>query len=321
MGSAAPRLDETVDLGRGLILPTCVTVASGTFGYGFELGRLCPVDRLGAIFTKGTTLQPRAGNLPPRIAETPAGMLNAIGLQNPGVEVVRRDYAPVWRDWPVPVLVNVAGQDIAEYVQVVRRLDGVEGVAGLELNISCPNVAGGLDFGLDPAAAAGCVKAVRGVTDLPLVVKLSPNAADVAAVARAVVDAGADAVSLVNTLVGLKVSLALGRPVLPGTGTGGLSGPAIKPIALAQVARVRRAVGVPIIGIGGIATARDALEFLVVGADAVQVGTATFVDPGAALQVLDGCRAHAHRLGLSAWRDLRWTGPTDPTREGGGAPG
>ncbi len=299
--------DPTVAIGRGLTLPNPVGVASGTFGYGFDLGALCPVDRLGAIFTKGTTLHPRPGNDPPRVAETPAGMLNAIGLQNPGVEVVRRDYAPRWRDWAVPVLVNVAGGDIAEYVAVARRLDGVAGVSGLELNISCPNVAGGLDFGIDPRPAARCVAAVRAATGLPLVVKLSPNAADVAEVARAVVGAGADAVSLVNTVVGLKVSLALGRPVLPGAGTGGLSGPAIKPIALAQVARVRRAVEVPVIGIGGIRTATDALEFMVVGADAVQVGTATFTTPRAALDVLDGCQAHAERHRLCAWRDLRWS--------------
>jgi len=301
-------LGFAVDLGRGLTLPNPVGVASGTFGYGFELEALCEVGRLGAIFTKGTTRLARPGNPPPRVAETPAGMLNAIGLQNPGVETVCRDYAPRWRRWPVPVLVNVAGADVAEYVEVVRRLDGVGGVAGIELNISCPNVAGGLDFGLEPKAAAGCVAAVRAATAQPLVVKLSPNAADIAEVARAVADAGADAVSAINTVIGLKVSLPRRRPVLPGAGTGGLSGPAIRPVALAAVARVRRAVTIPVIGVGGIVTAADALEFFVAGADAVQVGTATFVEPGAALAVLDGCRGYARRAGIASLSELRWTG-------------
>ncbi len=317
-GRAGPTL--SVAIGRGLVLPNPIGVASGTFGYGFELGALCPVERLGAIFTKGTTLRPRPGNPPPRVAETTAGMLNAIGLQNPGVEVVRERYAPSWRSWPVPVIVNVAGADLEEYARVAGRLDGVPGIGGIELNISCPNVAGGLDFGLDPAQAASCVARVRAATTLPLIVKLSPGAADIAEVARAVADAGADAVSAINTVVGMKVSLALRRPVLAGSGTGGLSGPAIKPVALAAVARVRAAVAIPVIGIGGIADAADALEFFVAGADAVQVGTQTFVEPDAALRVLDGCRAYAGEAGLARLTDLRWSpgGPASGRGPGGG---
>ncbi|HUY60569.1 MAG TPA: dihydroorotate dehydrogenase, partial [Candidatus Dormibacteraeota bacterium] len=303
-GTPPPALDPRVDLGRGLVLPNPVGVASGTFGYGFELEQLVDVQRLGAIFSKGTTPGPRQGNRPPRVAETTAGMLNAIGLQNPGVEVVASAYAPRWTGWRVPVVVNVAAEDIPGYVAVVRRLAGVPGVAGIELNISCPNIAHGLDFGQDPAAAARCVEAVRRATPAPLIVKLSPNVTDIGAVARAVAAAGADAVSVVNTYVGLKVSLALRRPVLPGAGTGGLSGPAIKPLALAAVHRVRQAVAIPVVGVGGIQTAADALEFFVVGADAVQVGTATFRNPTAALEVLDGCLAWAAAHGLRRWTDL-----------------
>src|SRR5487761_147484 len=221
MSLGPPTFDPRVDLGRGLILANPVGVASGTFGFGFEAQALAGIDHLGAIFSKGTTALARTGNPPPRIAETAAGMLNSIGLQNPGVEVVVRDYAPKWAGWPVPVLVNVAGADISEYVEVVRRLEGVAGVAGVELNISCPNIAHGLDFATEPGAAARCVAAVRAVTSLPLVVKLSPSVTEIADVARAVEDAGADAISAVNTYLGMKVSLDARRPVLPGSGTGG----------------------------------------------------------------------------------------------------
>jgi len=303
---ADPGLDLCVDLGRGLVLPNVVGLASGTAGFGFELERLIDLDRLGCLYTKGTTLQPRSGNAPPRVAETAAGMLNSIGLQNPGVEHVAREYAPRFAHWRMPVVVNVAGAAAEDYVACARRLDGVVGVSGLELNISCPNIAGGLDFGRDPAAAARLVEAVRGVTRLPVLVKLSPNVTDIAAVARSVEAAGADAISAVNTYLGMKIHLGSRRPVLPGTGLGGISGPAIKPLALAAVAAVRSAVSVPVIGVGGIATAGDALEFFVAGADAVQVGTATFADPAAALQVLDGCVAYAQRHRLARLTELRW---------------
>ena len=304
-------LDLGVDLGRGLVLPNPVGVASGTFGYGFEFEHLVDIQRLGAIWTKGTTLLPRAGNPPPRIAETTAGMLNSIGLHNPGVEHVAGVYAPRFAGWRVPVVVNVAGGAVDEYVAIVRRLDGVPGVAGIELNISCPNIAHGLDFGRDPAAAGRVVEAVRAVTGLSLVVKLSPNVTAIADVARAVESAGADAISAVNTYVGMKVHLGQRRPVLPRAGTGGLSGPAIKPLALAAVAAVRAAVRVPVVGIGGIATGADALEFFVAGADAVQVGTASFADCGAALAVLDGCVDYAERAGLERLTELRWAPPGD----------
>jgi dihydroorotate dehydrogenase (NAD+) catalytic subunit len=303
-GSTVGHLDLRVPLGRGLVLPNPVGVASGTFGFGFEFEQLVDIQRLGCIYTKGTTPQPREGNPPPRVAETAGGMLNSIGLQNPGVEHVAREYAPRFAAWRVPVMINVAAEDADGYVRCVRRLDGVAGVAGIELNISCPNIAHGLDFGRDPAAAARVVDAVRAVTELPLMVKLSPNVTDIAAVARAVEVAGADAVSAVNTYVGMKIHLRLRRPVLP-RGTGGLSGPAIKPLALAAVAAVRGAVAIPVIGAGGIASAADALEFFVAGADAVQVGTANFVDPQVSLRVLDGVVEYAQRTGLRRLTDLR----------------
>jgi dihydroorotate dehydrogenase (NAD+) catalytic subunit len=283
-------LDLPVDLGRGLLLPNPVGLASGTAGYGFELRRLIDLDRLGALYTKGTTRLPRAGNAPPRVAETTAGLLNSIGLQNPGVDWVAEHYAPRFAEWSVPVIVNVAGEDAEDYVQCVRRLENVAGIAGIELNISCPNIAHGLDFGRDPAAAARLVAAVRDVTRRSLMVKLSPNVTDIAAVARAVQDAGADSVSAVNTYVGLKVHRRTGRPVLP-EGTGGLSGPAIHPLALAAVAQVSAAVDIPVVGVGGIVDTDSALDFFTAGADAVQVGTATFVDPSTALLVLDGITA------------------------------
>ncbi|HET9050757.1 MAG TPA: dihydroorotate dehydrogenase [Candidatus Dormibacteraeota bacterium] len=303
--SAGPALDLRVDLGRGLVLPNPVGVASGTFGFGIELAAVVDVDRLGCIWTKGTTLLPREGNPPPRVAETAGGMLNSIGLQNPGVEHVASVYAPRFASWRVPVVVNVAGATVDEYVTCVRRLDGVPGVAGIELNISCPNIAQGLDFGREPAAAARVTAAVREATSLPVVVKLSPNVADIGAVARAVEGAGADAVSAVNTYVGMKVHLGTRRPVLP-RGTGGLSGPAVKPLALAAVAAVRAAVRIPVVGIGGIASAEDVLEFFVAGADAVQVGTANFVDPSIALRILDGVVERAAALGVTRLVELRW---------------
>jgi dihydroorotate dehydrogenase (NAD+) catalytic subunit len=306
-------VDLRVDLGRGLVLPNPVGVASGTFGYGFEFEQLTDIQRLGAIYTKGTTPQPRDGNPPPRVAETAGGMLNSIGLQNPGVEAVARSYAPQFAQWRVPVVVNVAAASVEEYVHCVQVLEAAgEGIAGYELNISCPNIAHGMDFGLDPAAAGGLVTAVRRATRRCVMVKLSPNVTDIGAVARAVEDAGADAVSAVNTYVGMKVHLGIRRPVLPGRGTGGLSGPAIKPLALAAVARVRAAVGIPVVGVGGIASAADVLEFFVAGADAVQIGTANFADPGIALAVLDELTATAEGMGLARLTELRWQPAPQP---------
>lgn len=278
-----------VELGRGLTLPNPVGLASGTAGYGFELGELIDINRLGALYTKGTTMHAREGNPPPRVAETGGGMLNSIGLQNPGVDAVATSYAPRWRDWSIPVVVNIAGGSVDEYVHCVTVLEPIAEIAGIELNISCPNIAQGLDFGRDPVAAARLVAAVRAITERCVIVKLSPNVTDIAAVARAVEDAGADAVSAVNTYIGKKIHRATGRSVLP-LGIGGLSGPAIQPLALAAVAAVCDAVRIPVIGVGGIVDAPSARDFLTVGARAVQVGTATFVNPETALQVLDGLR-------------------------------
>lgn len=271
-----------VPIGRGLALASPVAAASGTFGYGFEAERMGHLAGLGAVFTKGTTWAPRPGNAPPRIAEVAGGMLNSIGLQNPGVEVVATEYAPRWRGWGPKVIVNVAGATIDEYVRVCQRLDPVPEVAGVELNISCPNIAHGLDLGVDPHAAAACTRAVRAVTGKALIVKLTPNVTDIAEIGRAVQDGGADAVSAVNTYLGLKWSRVRGTPLFAGAGTAGLSGPAIKPLALAAVARLVAALQIPVIGIGGIASADDAREFLELGARAIQIGTANFYLPGIA---------------------------------------
>jgi dihydroorotate dehydrogenase (NAD+) catalytic subunit len=235
-------VDLSVDLGRGLVLRNPVLVASGTFGYGTEYADVVDIQRLGAICCKGTTLRPRVGNAPPRVTETPAGMLNSIGLQNPGVAGVLEKYAPRWASWDVPVIVNVAGESVEDYVEVARRLDGQPGVAGIELNISCPNVGkGGLQFALDPEAAAEVTAAVRAATDLPLMVKLSPAATDIRAIARAIEKAGADAISAVNTLSGMAIDLQRRRPLLGNT-YGGLSGPALKPVALRVVYEVAQVV-------------------------------------------------------------------------------
>ncbi|HEX6537568.1 MAG TPA: dihydroorotate dehydrogenase [Candidatus Dormibacteraeota bacterium] len=292
-------MTSAVDLGRGLVLPNPVGLASGTAGYGFELEQLIDLQRCGALYTKGTTRVARAGNPPPRVAETAGGMLNSIGLQNPGVDWVCEHYAPAYTRWRIPVIVNVAGESAGDYVHCVRRLEQAPGVAAVELNISCPNIAHGLDFGRDPAAAGALVGEVRRATARHLMVKLSPNVTDIAAVARAVEDAGADSVSAVNTYVGIKIHRATGRPVLP-QGSGGLSGPAIHAQALAALCQVRAAVSIPVVGVGGITDASSALDFLVAGAQAVQVGTANFVDPWTAIRVAEAL--HARAAGVAAGR-------------------
>jgi dihydroorotate dehydrogenase (NAD+) catalytic subunit len=289
---------------RGLRLRNPVLVASGTFGYGTEYQKLVDIQRLGAICSKGITLHPRAGNATPRIAETPAGMLNAIGLQNIGVERVVREMAPIWARWDVPVIVNVAGETVEDYASLAERLDGVPGVAGLELNISCPNVtADGRLFADDAHLAAAATAAARARTDLPLMVKLSPNVTDIAEIARAVEAAGADSISLINTLVGMTIDLKTHRPFLANV-TGGLSGPAIRPVAVRLVYAVAQAVRVPIVGIGGIAGTDDALEFFLAGADAIQVGTANFVNPGTALEIVDGLAAYLESQRMSGLEAL-----------------
>lgn len=288
---------------RGLRLRNPVVTASGTFGYGIEYQAIFDIQRLGAIICKTTTVKPRTGNVQPRIAEVAGGMLNSIGLQNVGLETVVREKAPVWATWQVPVIVNIAGENAEEFAYLASRLDGVPGIAGLELNISCPNVAGGLDFGQEPQLAEAVVRGVRRATSLPVIAKLTPNVTDIVTIARAVEAAGADAISLINTVVGMAIDVAARRPVL-GAVFGGLSGPAVKPIALAMVYKVAGAVDIPVIGIGGIRTAEDALEFIMAGATAVEVGTATFLDPTTPLQVLEGLEAWCEAEGVSSLKQV-----------------
>jgi len=295
-------VDLSVDVGA-LHLRGPVLAASGTFGYGTEVP-LLERRALGAMISKGIFLKPRNGTPPPRIAETPSGMLNAIGLQGPGVDALIRDYAPQWERWDFPVLVNINGESAAEYGELAARLDGVPGIAGFEINISCPNVEqGGMYFGNDPRAAAAVTEAVRKRTRLPVWVKLTPMVSDIGVIARAVEAAGADALSAVNTFVGMSMDLNSYRPRLSFR-TGGLSGPAIRPLAVHLAHQAARAVDIPVIGVGGIMTADDALEFLVAGCRAVQVGTATFVNPTAIATVNDGIAAYLATKGFASLADL-----------------
>lgn len=272
----------------GIRFKNPIMTASGTFGYGLEFESFYDISKLGAISVKGLSLEPRKGTPPPRIYETPSGMLNAIGLQNVGVEAFIRDKLPLLRDREVTVIANIFGATEEEYVRLAARLNEVQGVAALELNISCPNVAhGGIEFGSTPEGAHRITRAVVAESDLPVIPKLSPNVSDIGAVAKGAEEAGAAALSLINTLVGMAVDVKKKCPVLSRV-TGGLSGPAIRPVALAMVYKAKRAVAVPLIGMGGIATVEDVIAFLMCGASAVQVGTANFVDPGVAGQLVDG---------------------------------
>jgi dihydroorotate dehydrogenase (NAD+) catalytic subunit len=301
-----PNLRVKISLRSGLSLrlQNPVLTASGTFGYGDELSGHMDIQKLGGIICKGTTLHPRQGNPQPRLAETPSGLLNAIGLQNIGVDSLIEEKAPLWAGWKVPVLVNIAGDTIEEYAELGQKLDNVPGVAGLEVNISCPNVACGcMEFGSDPSMAAEVTAAVRTATTLPVIVKLTPNVSDIIKIATAVSRAGADAVSLINTLKGLSIDIKRRRPLLGNT-TGGLSGPAVKPIALAMVYAVSNEIDIPVIGCGGIMTADDALEFIMAGATAVEVGTATFIDPAAAIDIIEGIRSYMEQEGIRDIRDL-----------------
>ena len=288
-----------------LLLQNPVMPASGTFGYGTEYGELVDIRRLGAVVTKGVTRIPWEGNPQPRIWETAAGVLNSVGLENIGVEAVVREKAPLWATWDVPVIVNVAGHSIEEYAEVAAMLDMVDGVAGLEINISCPNVSrGGLEFGTSPETAARVTAAVRSATALPLIVKLSPNVSDIVSIAAAVVSAGANAVCLINTLRGMAIDVET-RTSRLGTPSGGLSGPAIKPVALHMVHAVAHAVDVPVVGCGGISTVEDAVEFIMAGATAVQVGTATFTNARSMVEIVDGIAAFMERQGLADIGGLR----------------
>ncbi|MFO0758526.1 MAG: dihydroorotate dehydrogenase [Byssovorax sp.] len=306
-GAAAPapsiaQVDLAVKIGD-LTLKNPVLTASGTFGYGLEYDDFFDVAALGGICTKGLSVLPRAGNPPARICETAAGMLNAIGLANVGVEAFCVEKLPVLRARGVTVVANIFGTTVEEFEVLAERLDGESGVAALELNVSCPNVdKGGLLFGCDPVAAARVTAAVRDKTRLPIWVKMSPEAGDLKAVGLACQDAGADALTAINTIRGLSIDIRTQKPRLANR-TGGLSGPALKPLALRMVWELSRAVTIPVIGIGGIATAEDAIEFLLAGASAVQVGTASFADPCAAKKVLDGLAAYCAERGVAA-RDL-----------------
>jgi len=278
--------------------------ASGTFGYGTEYSHLFDIQRLGAIICKGTTFNPRDGNPQPRLAETAGGLLNSIGLQNIGVNTLIEEKAPIWAGWKVPVNVNIAGETVDDYARLASKFDGVDGISGLEVNISCPNVkAGGAEFGANPASAAEVTAAVRKASSLPMLVKLTPNTGDIARVAVAVAEAGADAISLINTLKGMAIDIIKRRPLLGNT-TGGLSGPAIKPVALYMVHEVAGAVEVPVVGCGGITTAGDALEFIMAGASAIQVGTASFTNPRAPLAILEGIEQFMKEEGIENLAEL-----------------
>ncbi len=310
-------MDLSVDLTpghkRGILLANPVMTASGTFGNGLEYARMFNIQALGAIVSKAITLKPRRGNVQPRIAETPAGMINSIGLQNIGVEAILRDVAPVWATWRVPVIANIAAETVGDYAELARRLDGAPGVSGIELNISCPNVENGLEFGADPRAAAAVTHAVRRQTELPLLVKLTPNVGDIVAVAAAAAGAGADALTLINTLSAMRIDVKARRPAL-GWGSGGLSGPALKPVALRMVYQVASALSIPIVGCGGITCGEGAIEFLMAGASAVQVGTATFLNPSAPLDVIAGIEAFMRDAGVEELRDI--VGAALPARAG-----
>ena len=289
---------------RGLWLRNPVMTASGTSSWGLEMAKQFGVERLGALVSKGITWAPRAGNPQPRVAETPAGMLNSIGLQNIGIGEVIREMAPIWARWDVPVIANIAGDTVEEFGEMAARLDGVPGIAAIELNISCPNVdIGGIEIGQDADASARATRAAVRKTDLPVIVKLTPNVTDPVRLALAVEEAGASAICAINTVLGMRIDIDRRRPVLP-RARGGLSGPAIKPIALRIVYDVAKAVRIPVIGCGGISTAADAVEFFMAGASAVQVGTASFANPRAPLDVLEGLEQWLGEAGVTDIREI-----------------
>jgi dihydroorotate dehydrogenase (NAD+) catalytic subunit len=295
-------VDLAVSLGR-LRLSNPILVASGTFGYARELSGTVDFARLGGIIPKTVTRQPRAGNRPPRTVETPSGMLNAIGLDNDGLDYFIAFHLPYLSTLPTAILANIAGKNEDEFIEMAERLGREPGLAGLELNLSCPNVAGGVDFATNPEVTRRVVRGVREVCPLPVIAKLTPNVTDIVAIAQAAADAGADAVSLVNTFIGMAIDWRRRRPILGHT-TGGLSGPAIKPLALRMVWQVARRVSVPVIGIGGIAGIDDAMEFLVAGASAVQVGTANFYDPTAAQRIAEQLPEALRQLGAESVREI-----------------
>ena len=284
------KADLSVNIG-GIKLKNPVMTASGTFGYASEFKNLIDLNRLGAVIVKGLSLKPSMGNPPPRIVETPCGMLNAIGLENVGLASFIEEKLLFLKQLSTPIIINIYGKNAREYAELASRINDIKEIAGIEVNISCPNVkAGGAAFGTDPDAACKIVKAVRDNTGKPLMVKLTPNVTDITLIARSVEDAGADSISLINTITGMAIDIETRRPKLANI-TGGLSGPAIKPIALRMVWQVVQKVKIPVIGVGGIMTAEDALEFLIAGAAAVQVGTANLINPHATIDIIEGIEA------------------------------
>jgi len=295
--------DMTVEIG-GLMLKNPVMTASGTFGYGEEFAPYVEIERLGAVVVKGLSPQPKEGNPPPRIMETTAGMLNAVGLENVGIRAFVDTKLPFLKGFDTVVVANIFGDTVDEYVEVASIAGTTEGIHAIEVNISCPNVKrGGLAFGADPAIAAEVTRRVKAVSERPVIVKLTPNVTDITVIARACEDAGADAVSLINTLLGLSVDIETRRPHIRNI-TGGLSGPAVKPVALRMVWETARAVSIPVIGLGGIMTAEDAIAFLIAGASAVQVGTANFVNPVVTMEIIDGIEDYLKRHDIASVRHL-----------------
>jgi len=289
---------------KGLRLINPVMTASGTFGYGMEYEHLFDIQKLGAIVCKGTAHEPWEGNPQPRIAETDNGMLNSIGLQGIGVDALIKEKTPVWAGWQVPMIVNIVGRTIDNYTDVARKLDKIPGVAGLEINISCPNVKeGGAEFGSSPETAGKVTEAVRKATTLPIIVKLTPNTGEIVRIAQAAAAAGADALCLINTVKGMAINIKTRKPLL-GNGYGGLSGPAIKPVALYMVFEVSKTVNIPIVGCGGITNADDAVEFFMAGASAIEVGTASFMNPRAPMDVLEGIEKYLRENKIEDLREL-----------------
>lgn len=297
-------MDLSVNIGRGLTLKNPVMTASGTFGYGMEFADFVDLGRLGGIVVKGTTVTPRQGNDAPRMAETPSGMLNAVGLQNYGVDFLVNNLYPLLKNLDTRVVVNASGSTIEDYVAVAEKLAPLDRIAAVEVNISCPNVKqGGMAFGTSAEKAAEVTRAMRRAFPRTLIVKLSPNVTDITEIARAVEAEGADSVSLINTLLGMAIDVERQKPCLS-TVTGGLSGPAVRPVAVRMVWQVAHAVKIPVIGMGGIVTARDALEFLLAGATAVEVGTANFVHPRATVEIIDGIADYMKRHGYESLAEL-----------------
>ena len=295
--------DLRTSIGK-LELANPVMTASGTFGYGTEFADFVDLDRLGGVVVKGTTLHHREGNPYPRMAETPSGMLNAVGLQNKGVDYFCEKIYPTIKDYKTNMIVNVSGSAIEDYVATAERINALENIPAIELNISCPNVKqGGMAFGVTAKGAEEVVSAVRKAYDKTLIVKLSPNVTDITEIARAAEAAGADSVSLINTMLGMAIDAERRRPVLS-TITGGMSGPAVKPIALRMVWQVAKAVGIPVVGLGGISNATDAIEFLLAGASAIEVGTANFMDPAVTGKIVDGINEYLDRHGFASVKDI-----------------